>query len=135
MAVVHRQRRDPIAGLAAQPFKRLGELPRIGSDPGPIGPAFASVGPARHDFAMRMFARGMIEQARHAQLEILHRSQHILPSRPSAARGQPASASLASEVLNTSAAIPCIARSEEHTSELQSLMRISYAVFCLKKQK
>src|SRR3546814_6448624 len=35
---------------------------------------------------------------------------------------------------------PCVAaalphRSEEHTSELQSLMRISYAVFCLKKKK
>src|SRR3546814_3879675 len=32
---------------------------------------------------------------------------------------------------------PCrpSARSEEHTSELQSLMRISYAVFCLKKKK
>src|SRR3546814_4924046 len=28
-----------------------------------------------------------------------------------------------------------IDRSEEHTSELQSLMRISYAVFCLKKKK
>src|SRR3546814_10725808 len=28
-----------------------------------------------------------------------------------------------------------IARSEEHTSELQSLMRISYAVLCLKKKK
>src|SRR3546814_4081419 len=28
-----------------------------------------------------------------------------------------------------------ICRSEEHTSELQSLMRISYAVFCLKKKK
>src|SRR3546814_6228079 len=28
-----------------------------------------------------------------------------------------------------------IARSEEHTSELKSLMRISYAVFCLKKKK
>src|SRR3546814_10551752 len=28
-----------------------------------------------------------------------------------------------------------IPRSEEHTSELQSLMRISYAVFCLKKKK
>src|SRR3546814_5547881 len=28
-----------------------------------------------------------------------------------------------------------ITRSEEHTSELQSLMRISYAVFCLKKKK
>src|SRR3546814_10227812 len=35
--------------------------------------------------------------------------------------------------------VPVIAdagfRSEEHTSELQSLMRISYAVFCLKKKK
>src|SRR3546814_1139691 len=29
----------------------------------------------------------------------------------------------------------CPGRSEEHTSELQSLMRISYAVFCLKKKK
>src|SRR3546814_5226774 len=29
---------------------------------------------------------------------------------------------------------PVVARSEEHTSELQSLMRISYAVFCLKKK-
>src|SRR3546814_9160313 len=34
--------------------------------------------------------------------------------------------------LDTLAADP---RSEEHTSELQSLMRISYAVFCLKKKK
>src|SRR3546814_7914484 len=33
---------------------------------------------------------------------------------------------------NTSSAAT---RSEEHTSELQSLMRISYAVFCLKKKK
>src|SRR3546814_6737558 len=39
------------------------------------------------------------------------------------------------------ATTPCIRpddgneRSEEHTSELQSLMRISYAVFCLKKKK
>src|SRR3546814_9159802 len=30
---------------------------------------------------------------------------------------------------------PIRIRSEEHTSELQSLMRISYAVFCLKKKK
>src|SRR3546814_5341385 len=29
---------------------------------------------------------------------------------------------------------PSLSRSEEHTSELQSLMRISYAVFCLKKK-
>src|SRR3546814_7957112 len=31
--------------------------------------------------------------------------------------------------------VPKEYRSEEHTSELQSLMRISYAVFCLKKKK
>src|SRR3546814_1285864 len=32
--------------------------------------------------------------------------------------------------------LQCVeSRSEEHTSELQSLMRISYAVFCLKKKK
>src|SRR3546814_10200747 len=30
---------------------------------------------------------------------------------------------------------PATLRSDEHTSELQSLMRISYAVFCLKKKK
>src|SRR3546814_9235150 len=30
---------------------------------------------------------------------------------------------------------PALQRTEEHTSELQSLMRISYAVFCLKKKK
>src|SRR3546814_4549133 len=33
------------------------------------------------------------------------------------------------------AQIRIVDRSEEHTSELQSLMRISYAVFCLKKKK
>src|SRR3546814_6571491 len=33
------------------------------------------------------------------------------------------------------AEIEATARSEEHTSELQSLMRISYAVFCLKKKR
>src|SRR3546814_1398155 len=38
---------------------------------------------------------------------------------------------VASEVIR----YPSFDRSEEHTSELQSLMRISYAVFCLKKKK
>src|SRR3546814_3232827 len=33
------------------------------------------------------------------------------------------------------ARVPFLDRSEEHTSELQSLMRISYAVFCLKKKQ
>src|SRR3546814_9806158 len=35
----------------------------------------------------------------------------------------------------TARLFPTTRRSEEHTSELQSLMRISYAVFCLKKKK
>src|SRR3546814_6059311 len=52
--------------------------------------------------------------------------------------------SLAHPLLNPGAALPGQGplvlvvddgRSEEHTSELQSLMRISYAVFCLKKKK
>src|SRR3546814_4659443 len=37
--------------------------------------------------------------------------------------------------LGTAAVIVMDKRSDEHTSELQSLMRISYAVFCLKKNK
>src|SRR3546814_3851130 len=37
-------------------------------------------------------------------------------------------------VANSASPARCC-RSEEHTSELQSLMRISYAVFCLKKKK
>src|SRR3546814_959480 len=38
-------------------------------------------------------------------------------------------------IANCVKADPAYGRSEEHTSELQSLMRISYAVFCLKKKK
>src|SRR3546814_9533597 len=39
------------------------------------------------------------------------------------------------EFLDLPHAVYGLGRSEEHTSELQSLMRISYAVFCLKKKK
>src|SRR3546814_2979525 len=38
------------------------------------------------------------------------------------------------EVMAARVSASCTMRSEEHTSELQSLMRISYAVFCLKKK-
>src|SRR3546814_3908900 len=45
----------------------------------------------------------------------------------------------AADYTEKAAAVHCrlllVMRSEEHTSELQSLMRISYAVFCLKKKK
>src|SRR3546814_9695870 len=50
-------------------------------------------------------------------------------TRTGARTGTPVSSSANSSVSKL------IARSEEHTSELQSLMRISYAVFCLKKKK
>src|SRR3546814_2569842 len=39
------------------------------------------------------------------------------------------------QVVEHAARVPTVRRSEEHTSELQSLMRISYAVFCLTKKK
>src|SRR3546814_5951598 len=39
------------------------------------------------------------------------------------------------EIERARANIAAVERSEEHTSELQSLMRISYAVFCLKQKK
>src|SRR3546814_6860193 len=46
-----------------------------------------------------------------------------------------AAAPLVLYLLAVAALSPFAGRSEEHTSELQSLMRISYAVFCLKKKK
>src|SRR3546814_5066011 len=55
------------------------------------------------------------------------------------ARGQPArhpsDSRGAAPVGGSTRSLGRRARSEEHTSELQSLMRISYAVFCLKKKK
>src|SRR3546814_3438703 len=46
-----------------------------------------------------------------------------------------ASSAAASPSASVSSSASSKLRSEEHTSELQSLMRISYAVFCLKKKK
>src|SRR3546814_5975297 len=56
---------------------------------------------------------------------------------PAAARGQCGEKALLSRLAVDDHHHSRVARvrSEEHTSELQSLMRISYAVFCLKKKK
>src|SRR3546814_5186726 len=58
-------------------------------------------------------------------------------SRPAGRRPDRHLRLVALDLLHQSADRPArlVARSEEHTSELQSLMRISYAVFCLKKNK
>src|SRR3546814_2582581 len=63
----------------------------------------------------------------------LFRSRSLTPSFPASAPG-----TIASKPQNMRTSLILFAssgRSEEHTSELQSLMRISYAVFCLKKKK
>src|SRR3546814_5833926 len=66
-----------------------------------------------------------------------HRAHSIASTtRRSCCRTTPngvAASSRSSRCKPTAACVPT--RSEEHTSELQSLMRISYAVFCLKKKK
>src|SRR3546814_5218179 len=69
---------------------------------------------------------GEVDRRQRGQLR--HRSQ-LLEGEfrgPLGARGDPGQAV---------GAVDGHRRSEEHTSELQSLMRISYAVFCLKKKK
>src|SRR3546814_9459550 len=67
------------------------------------------------DHGMDQIAIGVGQDVALASLDLLPR---VIAARPAASRG-----------LHTLAV-----RSEEHTSELQSLMRISYAVFCLKKK-
>src|SRR3546814_5851337 len=49
--------------------------------------------------------------------------------------GSPLSRACALRAASSAESVATSFRSEEHTSELQSLMRISYAVFCLKKKK
>src|SRR3546814_9817286 len=64
------------------------------------------------------------------------RSPRSLGSAPSAPRSQPLPSANGGSAGDGGGAVKSVdvARSEEHTSELQSLMRISYAVLCLKKK-
>src|SRR3546814_3996337 len=50
-------------------------------------------------------------------------------------RASPSTVTSQDPFTGTNTSVKFVGRSEEHTSELQSLMRNSYAVFCLKKQK
>src|SRR3546814_6826585 len=68
-----------------------------------------------------------------ARASILSEARHI--ARGDIAAGfNPLSTRLAPAYAAAQSRFDWIGRSEEHTSELQSLMRISYAVFCLKKK-
>src|SRR3546814_7431374 len=82
----------------------------------------------------RLLADRMIEEAAVADLHRLHVVLRLM-----VAHAVPAADALADHVvprigLGLALEEPVGHRSEEHTSELQSLMRISYAVFCLKKK-
>src|SRR3546814_8750167 len=76
-------------------------------------------------------------------LRLRTKSNAVLPLLPSArptlatvSTGWPPPAhTFGAEALLRGFGVPDVKRSEEHTSELQSLMRLSYAVFCLKKKK
>src|SRR3546814_6226329 len=84
-------------------------------------------------------ANGRSAQYARILLELPRRAKPV-KKRPCAFRDRPKPSSCSTTPARgrppprASIAIRC-RRSEEHTSELQSLMRISYAVFCLKKKK
>src|SRR3546814_6549702 len=62
------------------------------------------------------------------------RAQAKMPASVTTSMMTAESSAASRKIVNRSRAF-MVRRSEEHTSELQSLMRISYAVFCLKKKK
>src|SRR3546814_6280713 len=105
---------DPVAGNAGD---------RVLPDPAGAGIGARRLGDdaadrATHGRAARRRAAGRVAQRPRPPA-------HPAPARRTPRLGPPAG----------SPATAALARSEEHTSELQSLMRISYAVFCLKKKK
>src|SRR3546814_1640547 len=90
-----------------------------------------------------VFSQGFVERIIEAPLK-QQRPRHQMPGErhrdsqfPRAANFRFASGTITQRQQSLCLQQACAAplRSEEHTSELQSLMRISYAVFCLKKKK
>src|SRR3546814_5010685 len=83
--------------------------------------------------AMIERAKGHSHSSQHtpaAGTSLIERGKAWLRDFAERIRGNPADPLIPAHVLSRDRE-----RSEEHTSELQSLMRISYAVFCLKKKK
>src|SRR3546814_6874681 len=96
---------------------------------------FGNTGPGRH-LSQQHTAAMRQHPARHRRIECAParvRHQRIVPMEVEALACH--SRVHARSCVKLLANSRCAARSEEHTSELQSLMRISYAVFCLKKKK
>src|SRR3546814_960092 len=80
----------------------------------------------------------LFRSARHRSRQRPARVRQERPLRSLRAAGRrrhAAAGHQAPDVISVPDDVAVVHRSEEHTSELQSLMRISYAVFCLKKKK
>src|SRR3546814_4285852 len=77
------------------------------------------------------FSIGSSDAVRHHETSLARGARAAIPlvGNVSAVVNDPQKA-----VLQQTGSVNPIRRSEEHTSELQSLMRITYAVFCMKKQ-
>src|SRR3546814_5613643 len=101
------------------------KVPRLRQDADVARVAVARHGAARRSLVpQRVEHRGAVDDtARHQMDDTLLAALHFALDQHQPRRHD--GAALALEM----------PRSEEHTSELQSLMRISYAVFCLKKKK
>src|SRR3546814_9405067 len=84
-----------------------------------------------HHFAHE---EGMLDMLRRRDVDIAYSSVAKTPWGLTFTATRPLGIVLASPI-GTNLPATVTFRSEEHTSELQSLMRISYAVFCLKKNK
>src|SRR3546814_240362 len=115
-----------VAG-AIKPVAILGEL--LPAFHEPIG-AQVRIGPHARLLAYRLDHRAAAPRRRLAQQAgiALHRLGHIVRS------SRPERVERLNRALERDLLMFQHRRSEEHTSELQSLMRISYAVFCLKKK-
>src|SRR3546814_8389712 len=75
----------------------------------------------------------LLEQSDYVVGEIRRRFKYVLVDEYQDTDGR--QENLLRQILGDNPNVTVVGRSEEHTSELQSLMRISYAVFCLQKKK
>src|SRR3546814_3888207 len=98
----------------------------LGVDPG-VGALLGGLGAAGE-------GAGEVEVAGHLELPPQHRPAEAARDVEAVQRDDAAVVGIDEEQARIVAALGHRERSEEHTSELQSLMRISYAVFCLKKK-
>src|SRR3546814_4117630 len=93
--------------------------------------AESSLSPATFELGLRSARQGLrlaVFGLEIAEQDAVDRREHPLKARLNAGKPEPGKGSAAAIAMEEF-------RSEEHTSELQSLMRISYAVFCLQKKK